>query len=52
MPFGNRQPSRAGDALLEACDQLRRPIRALFDQIITDHLVTEVFNNDREGERQ
>jgi uncharacterized protein (TIGR04255 family) len=45
-------PSWIGDALLEACDQLRRPIRALFDQIITDHLVTEVFNNDREGERQ
>jgi uncharacterized protein (TIGR04255 family) len=35
---------------LQTCDQLHKPIRALFDEIITDRLITQVFDTDEEGE--
>ena len=31
------------DALAETCDQLRRPVRTLFDLVITDRLRSDVF---------
>lgn len=36
-------PTWDSDSLLETCDQLRHPVRALFDQIVTTRLVEEVF---------
>ncbi|MDQ6840193.1 MAG: TIGR04255 family protein [Actinomycetota bacterium] len=39
-------PRWDSDDLLETCDQLRRPVRALFDQLITERLVEEVFKSN------
>jgi len=33
---------------LETCDQLRHPVRTLFDDIVTDRLVEEVFKKGDE----
>jgi uncharacterized protein (TIGR04255 family) len=41
-------PEWNGPELIATCDQLRKPVRVLFDEIITDRLVTEVF--DKKGE--
>ncbi len=41
-------PEWANVDLLEVCDELRRPVRALFDNIITDRLITEVFNKEED----
>jgi uncharacterized protein (TIGR04255 family) len=35
--------------LLGTYDQLRKPVRALFDEIITDRLVNEVFNSKEDA---
>ena len=37
-------PEWDSDVVLETCDQLRKPVRVLFDQVITDRLVAEVFD--------
>lgn len=37
--------------VLETCEQLRRPVRNLFDQILTPRLVDEVFNSEGEEQR-
>jgi uncharacterized protein (TIGR04255 family) len=37
-------PKWDSDVVLETCDQLRQPVRALFDQVITRRLVAESFN--------
>ena len=34
--------------ILETYDQLRQPVRALFDTVITDRLVEDVFNREEE----
>ena len=34
--------------ILDTYDQLRRPVRALFDTAITDRLVKDVFNREDE----
>jgi uncharacterized protein (TIGR04255 family) len=39
-------PAFATESLLSACDELRRPARALFDQLITDRLINEVFRKE------
>jgi uncharacterized protein (TIGR04255 family) len=36
-------PAFSASELLEACDQLRRPVRELFDQLISAKLIAEVF---------
>ncbi|MHB8290839.1 MAG: TIGR04255 family protein [Acidimicrobiales bacterium] len=36
-------PRWDSDILLETCDQLRHPVRALFDQLVTTRLVEQVF---------
>lgn len=45
------QPSRipiwANDEVTQAADELRRPVRALFDELITERLVSEVFSLPR-----
>jgi uncharacterized protein (TIGR04255 family) len=35
-------PRWDSDSLLETCDELRRPVRALFDDVVTERLVKEV----------
>jgi uncharacterized protein (TIGR04255 family) len=40
----SRIPTWANDEVTQAADELRRPVRALFDELITAHLVSEVFN--------
>jgi uncharacterized protein (TIGR04255 family) len=40
-------PAFATESLLAACDELRRPARALFDQLITDRLINDVFRKER-----
>lgn len=42
-------PKWDSDSLLETCDQLRHPVRALFDQLVTNSL-EEVFN--RKGDER
>jgi len=37
-------PRWEADSLLAACDELRRPVRSLFNEIITERLEAEVFN--------
>jgi uncharacterized protein (TIGR04255 family) len=39
-------PRWDSDALLETCDQLRHPVRALFDGIVTDGLVKGAFKKE------
>jgi len=39
-------PAFSTPALLLACDELREPARALFDQLMTSRLVDEVFRKD------
>lgn len=41
-------PEWNSDNLLETCDELRHPVRVLFDQVVTEQLVGEVFK--KEGE--
>lgn len=36
-------PHWDSDSLLETCDELRHPVRTLFDQLVTDRLVEDVF---------
>jgi uncharacterized protein (TIGR04255 family) len=36
-------PRWDSDSLLETCDELRHPVRTLFDQLVTDRLVEDVF---------
>lgn len=40
-------PNWATDGVMQVADQLRRPVRALFDDLITERLETEVFNRPR-----
>jgi uncharacterized protein (TIGR04255 family) len=36
------------DITLQTCDELRKPIRTLFDEIITDRLISSVFDQEVE----
>lgn len=42
-------PRWDSDMLLETCDQLRQPVRALFDRIVTERLVEDVFKKAEGG---
>lgn len=44
-------PRWESDGLLETCDRLRRPIRALFDQLVTERLIEEIFKKGAGNER-